>query len=104
MSETVKKTDQSKPVGSKAPRHSSTALLVILCLLLAVVAIVLSYMLKNHVAAKSGTHEQLRLSAIAGFDCETIRCNVCVSPFSVCINIVSPNVADALYEARTRSN
>lgn len=70
MSETVKKTEQSKPVGSKTPRHSSTALLVILCLLLAAVAIVLAYMLKNHVAAKSGTHEQLRLSAIAGFDCE----------------------------------
>ncbi len=70
MSETVKNTEQTKPVRSKTPRRSSTALLVILCLLLAGVAIVLSYMLKNHVEAKSGSREQLRLSAIAGFDCE----------------------------------
>ena len=70
MSDTVKKTDKSRSARTSTTRHSSTALLVILCLLLAGVAIVLSYMLKNHNAAKSGMREQLRMSAIAGFDCE----------------------------------
>lgn len=53
----------------KSKRHS-TPLLIALCLILAVITIVLVYMIRNHMAAKSGAKEQLRLSAIAGFDCE----------------------------------
>lgn len=34
------------------------------------VTIILVYMMRNHIAAKDGAKEQLRLSAIAGFDCE----------------------------------
>lgn len=48
----------------------STPLLVALCVILAVITIVLVYMIRNHMEAKSGAKEQLRLSAIAGFDCE----------------------------------
>ncbi|MBR5041377.1 MAG: hypothetical protein IKX68_09675 [Clostridiales bacterium] len=48
----------------------STPLLVALCIILAVVTIVLVYMIRNHMEAKDGAKEQLRLSAIAGFDCE----------------------------------
>lgn len=55
--------------NKKNKRHA-TPLLVALCLILAVVTIVLIYMIRNHFSAKSGAKEQLRLSAIAGFDCE----------------------------------
>ena len=48
----------------------ATPILVVLCIILAAVSIVLVYMIRNHVEAKNGAKEQLRLSAIAGFDCE----------------------------------
>jgi len=52
-------------------RHKySTPLLITLCILLAVVTVVLVYLIRNHMEAKDGAREQLRLSAIAGFDCE----------------------------------
>ena len=55
---------------TKKRHRFATPLLVILCVILAAVSIILVYMLRNHFAAKNGAKEQLRLSAIAGFDCE----------------------------------
>lgn len=55
---------------TKKRHRFATPLLVILCIILAAVSIILVYMLRNHFAAKNGAKEQLRLSAIAGFDCE----------------------------------
>lgn len=64
-------TDPKKnPSTKKTGKRKSTPLLVALCVILAVVTIVLVYMIRNHVEAKNGAKEQLRLSAIAGFDCE----------------------------------
>ncbi|MBO4927756.1 MAG: hypothetical protein J5379_05840 [Clostridiales bacterium] len=64
------KQNEPKIRKAKASRKYATPLLVALCLILAVVTIVLVYMIRNHVEAKNGAKEQLRLSAIAGFDCE----------------------------------
>lgn len=64
------KRNQPKPKRVKLTHKYSTPLLVTLCIILAVVTIVLVYMVRNHMAAKDGAKEQLRLSAIAGFDCE----------------------------------
>ncbi|MBO4649858.1 MAG: hypothetical protein J5653_01560 [Clostridiales bacterium] len=61
---------QQKPKKAKLSHKYSTPLLVALCIILAVVTIILVYMMRNHIAAKDGAKEQLRLSAIAGFDCE----------------------------------
>ena len=55
---------------TKKRHRFATPLLVILCVILAAVSIILVYMLRNHFEAKNGAKEQLRLSAIAGFDCE----------------------------------
>ena len=55
---------------TKKRHRFATPLLVMLCVILAAVSIILVYMLRNHFAAKNGAKEQLRLSAIAGFDCE----------------------------------
>ncbi|MBP5493071.1 MAG: hypothetical protein J6Y08_09520 [Clostridiales bacterium] len=52
------------------PKRYATALLVILSILLVAVSVILVYMISNHIEAKRGAKEQLRLSAIAGFDCE----------------------------------
>ena len=62
------KAEQEK--AAKGGLGHSTALLVLLCVLLIAVSVVLVFMLKNHNDAKKGASEQLRLSAIAGFDCE----------------------------------
>lgn len=62
--------NQQKPKKAKLTHKYSTPLLVALCIILAVVTIVLVYMIRNHMEAKDGAKEQLRLSAIAGFDCE----------------------------------
>ncbi len=71
MPEKTKRPEKNvKPKREKFTHKYSTPLLVILCILLAVVSIVLVYMVRNHIAAKDGAKEQLRLSAIAGFDCE----------------------------------
>ena len=61
---------QQKPQKAKLTHKYSTPLLIALCIILAVVTIILVYMMRNHIAAKDGAKEQLRLSAIAGFDCE----------------------------------
>ncbi len=67
----AKKTE-SKPQQkrTKFTHRYATPILVVLCIILAVVSIILVYMIRNHVAATDGAKEQLRLSAIAGFDCE----------------------------------
>jgi len=71
-----KNSKDNKPVKTEQEKQTkggighSTALLVLLCVLLIAVSVVLVYMLKNHNEAKKGAGEQLRLSAIAGFDCE----------------------------------
>lgn len=62
--------NQQKTKKAKLTHKYSTPLLVALCIILAVVTIVLVYMIRNHMEAKDGAKEQLRLSAIAGFDCE----------------------------------
>ena len=67
--EPIQKQNQ-KPKRVKFTHKYATPILVVLCILLAVVSIILVYMVRNHVAAKNGAQEQLRLSAIAGFDCE----------------------------------
>lgn len=64
--QTKKNTTKKKTKSHKY----ATPLLVVLCILLACVTVVLVYMVRNHVGAKTGAKEQLRLSAIAGFDCE----------------------------------
>ena len=61
--------EQTQTTTKKRHRFA-TPLLVILCVILAAVSIILVYMLRNHFEAKNGAKEQLRLSAIAGFDCE----------------------------------
>lgn len=62
------KADQEKE--TRGGLGHSTVFLVFLCVLLISVCVVLVFMLKNHNDAKKGASEQLRLSAIAGFDCE----------------------------------
>lgn len=65
------KKNESKPQQKRKFTHRyATPILVVLCIVLAVVSIILVYMIRNHVAATNGAQEQLRLSAIAGFDCE----------------------------------
>ncbi len=59
-----------KDTKVKISQRYATPFLVILCVLLAAVTIILVYMIRNHFDAKKGVREQLRLSAIAGFDCE----------------------------------
>ena len=61
---------EKKEKKEMVSQRYATPFLVILCVLMAAVTIVLVYMIRNHVEAKKGVKEQLRLSAIAGFDCE----------------------------------
>lgn len=61
---------KKKEKKEKVSQRYATPLLVILCILMAAVTIILVYMIRNHIEAKEGAKEQLRLSAIAGFDCE----------------------------------
>ena len=70
MPEKAKRNEKKQKPKRKFTHRYATPILVVLCILLAVVSIVLVYMIRNHEAAKSGAKEQLRLSAIAGFDCE----------------------------------
>ncbi|HBZ78732.1 MAG TPA: hypothetical protein DEO39_08530 [Clostridiales bacterium] len=65
-----KQNQNQKPKRVKFTHKYSTPILVVLCIILAVVSIIMVYLIRNHVAAKNGANEQLRLSAIAGFDCE----------------------------------
>ena len=70
MPEKAKRNETKQKPKRKFTHRYATPILVVLCILLAVVSIVLVYMIRNHESAKSGAKEQLRLSAIAGFDCE----------------------------------
>ena len=64
------KRNETQQKRVKITHKYSTPLLITLCILLAVVTVVLVYLIRNHMEAKDGAREQLRLSAIAGFDCE----------------------------------
>ncbi len=70
MPEKAKRNETKQKPKRKFTHRYATPILVVLCILLAVVSIVLVYMIRNHESAKSGAKAQLRLSAIAGFDCE----------------------------------
>ncbi len=70
MPEKAKRNETKQKPKRKFTHRYATPILVVLCILLAVLSIVLVYMIRNHESAKSGAKEQLRLSAIAGFDCE----------------------------------
>ena len=69
MPEKINEKKNTKSTNEKSHKYA-TPLLVVLCILMACVTIVLVYMIRNHIEAKTGAKEQLRLSAIAGFDCE----------------------------------
>ncbi|MBR3058376.1 MAG: hypothetical protein IKG93_10480 [Clostridiales bacterium] len=66
----TKPENREKPKKKSGSIGHSTILLVLLCVILIAVSVVLVFMLKHHNEAKQGANEQLRLSAIAGFDCE----------------------------------